>query len=511
MSGVAPDAAVDAVVGVSPAGVVAAASDHLPGEAAMRAPPPSTATRPRRGRHRSAIVTGQALTVTAPAPVTFDHLDLTVFADGRHSVPTTLSLTADGGAPVTVAVPPIADDPTRENAAATVRVPLPQPMTATQLAVGIDAIRPITTIDYISERPVDLPVAVAELGVAGLTQPAPSGALAETCRSDLVTVDGAPVPVRVGGSVADATARLPLTVAPCGPPLSLGPGPHDVRTAVGRDGGIDIDRLVLDSSPATPAAPAAAPAGPAAAPPALTVTGQTRVSYDLRVDGATQPFWLVLGQSLNDGWHARVNGADLGPPTLVDGYANGWRITPATSGPFVITLEWTPQRLVWMALGISALAVIACLVLVVGDRRRVPPPPPRGTSRRGRGRPSTLVVVALATGAAVTFGVLAGPAARHRRRAGRRRRPSAPPAAPGPPGAAAGCVAGVGGGLHRGQVAALPDPGRPRLAGRLRRHGRSGVVRRRRHGDAGGRPGRPRPIALSGRKPLGYTCECSTR
>jgi hypothetical protein len=166
---------------------------------------------------------------------------------------------------------------------------------------------------------------------------------------------------------------------------------------------------VLDSSAATPAAPAAAPAGPAAAPPALTVTGQTRVSYDLRVDGATQPFWLVLGQSLNDGWHARVNGADLGPPTLVDGYANGWRITPASSGPFVITLEWTPQRLVWVALGISALAVIACLVLVVGDRRRVPPPPPEENPSPGRGRPSTLVVGALATGAAVTFGVLAGP------------------------------------------------------------------------------------------------------
>jgi hypothetical protein len=127
------------------------------------------------------------------------------------------------------------------------------------------------------------------------------------------------------------------------------------------------------------------------------------VSYDLRVDGATSPFWLVLGQSLNDGWHASVNGHDLGAPTLVDGYANGWRVDPpAGGGPLTITLDWTPQRLVWIALAITALGVVACVVLIVVDRRRVPEPlsPASGPRRIG--------TAWMTLGAVVVFGFVGG-------------------------------------------------------------------------------------------------------
>jgi arabinofuranan 3-O-arabinosyltransferase len=402
ISGVAPDAAVDAALGAPSGETTATASDRLPGEPSMRASAaldgdPTTAWQTPIG-----VVTGQALTVRASAPVTFDHLDLSVFADGRHSVPTQLTLSADGGAPVAVSVPPISDDPSPENAAVAVRVPLPAPVTASSVVVGIAAIRPETTIDYISERPVDLPVAIAELGVPGWRVAPPIGALPGTCRSDLVSVDGQPVPVRVTGTVAHASARQPLTVTACGAPLVLGPGAHDVRTAIGRDLGIDVDRLVLDSAP--PTASSAAPS-----PPTVTIAGQTRVSYDLRVDRATQPFWLVLGQSLNAGWHARLDGHDLGPATLIDGYANGWRITPPAGGaPLVISLEWTPQRWVWWALGVSAVATVICLVLVVLDRRP-DSEPPDDERRRDRGRrPPVPVVVAFALGAGVLFGAVGG-------------------------------------------------------------------------------------------------------
>jgi hypothetical protein len=396
VSGIAPDAAVDADLGSS-GGVAASASDHLPGEAAMRAAAAIDGDPTTAWQTPLTVVTGQSLTVTAPEPVTIDHLDLTVFADGRHSVPTVLSLTADGGAPLKVTVPPITDDTTRPNAPVTVRVPLPAPVTARQLTVGLDEIRAETTIDYISERPVDLPVAIAELGAAGFSHPAPAGALPAACRSDLLSIDGHPVSVRITGNVTDAVARQPLTVESCQGPITLGPGSHDVRTAVGRDVGIDIDRLVLDSP-----APAAAPA--VAAGPKLTVTGQTRVSYDVRVDGANQPFWLVLGESLNDGWHARVNGHDLGPPTLVDGYANGWRIEPPPGGgPVTISLDWTPQRLVWISLAISAATVVVCLALVFGDRRRAPPAPEDPGSP-----PRRVSTPVLTVGAAAVFAVGGG-------------------------------------------------------------------------------------------------------
>ena len=395
VSGVAPDGAVDAVLGAAP-GVTAVSSEHLTGEAAMRGAAAVDGDPTTAWQTPETTVRGQSLTVTAPQPVTIDHFDLTVFADGRHSVPSVLSVAADGGAPVSVPVPPITDDPSRENATATVRVDLPAAVTARQLTVGLDQIRSEKTIDYISELSIDLPVAIAELGAAGFTQAAPTGALPGACRSDLITVDGTPLPIRITGSVADAVARQPLTVEACNGPLALGAGSHDIRTAVGRDIGIDIDRLVLDS-----AAPAAAATGPTAPP--VTVTGSSRVSYDLRVDGATSPFWLVLGQSVNDGWHASVNGHDLGAPTLVDGYANGWRVDPpAGGGPLTITLNWTPQRLVWIALAITALGIVACIVLIVIDRRRVPEPPspPARTSRIG--------TLWLGLGAVAIFGFVGG-------------------------------------------------------------------------------------------------------
>jgi hypothetical protein len=82
-----------------------------------------------------------------------------------------------------------------------------------------------------------------------------------------------------------------------------------------------------------------------------------------------RPFWLVLGQSHSDGWSASVGGHGLGAPALVDGYANAWLVRPGRAGPVTIQLSWTPQRLVWIALGISAVAILLCVALLVVARR----------------------------------------------------------------------------------------------------------------------------------------------
>ncbi len=98
----------------------------------------------------------------------------------------------------------------------------------------------------------------------------------------------------------------------------------------------------------------------------MTVEGAGRVSYSLRVEDATEPFWLVLGQSRNDGWKATVKGqGSLGAPTLIDGYANGWYVTPTGSEPIEITLTWTPQRVIWIAIALSALALAGCIALLI--------------------------------------------------------------------------------------------------------------------------------------------------
>lgn len=86
----------------------------------------------------------------------------------------------------------------------------------------------------------------------------------------------------------------------------------------------------------------------------------------VRVTGATEPFWLVLGESRNSGWKADVRrgDAELGPAQLVDGYANGWLVRPGDDETFDVTLAWTPQRQVDAALVVSLLAALTCIAVV---------------------------------------------------------------------------------------------------------------------------------------------------
>lgn len=191
------------------------------------------------------------------------------------------------------------------------------------------------------------------------------------CRSDLIIVDGRPIAVRLRGDAA--TARRDFALEGCRGPITLDKGSHLIRSRPGLDTGIDIDRLVLTS--ARGGAAAADPLARVGAPPPAsgaraTVVDSGPTSFDVRVRTDGRPFWLVLGQSDNDGWHADIaGGRSLGSPRLVNGSANGWEVSPREAGTLMIHLRWTPQRLVWPSLAISALAVLACAVIVVRTRR----------------------------------------------------------------------------------------------------------------------------------------------
>jgi hypothetical protein len=182
--------------------------------------------------------------------------------------------------------------------------------------------------------------------------------------------------VDVSGTVSDATEGKPLQVSLCGlsaEGVFLDSGDHVLRASKGVDTGIDLDSLVMQSSAGGSAPAEIAPLDPAPqSGAAVHVDGQGRTSFDLSVSGATkgQPFWLVLGQSDNNGWVASVDGHDLGKPQLVDGFANGWLINPGATD-VKISLRWTPQRNVWIALGLSAFGALLCLVLAIRRPRAV--------------------------------------------------------------------------------------------------------------------------------------------
>jgi arabinofuranan 3-O-arabinosyltransferase len=400
VSAYADNDVVDTLLGRPPVAVGVTASSRLPGDLAAR--PQSALDGNPATAWQSAFgdPVGQWIEVNAAAPFTVDSLALTLLADGQHSVPTKVRLVPDHGAAVTVDVP----------ASGPLRFPA---MTTTKLRVEIVAARRVTTINYFSKTPAPLPIGISEIGIPGVTLPATSARFDSGCRADLLTVDGTPVPLRAQGSTADAGQRLGLAYALCGPPLRLGPGPHVVRAAPGRLTGLDLDRIVLGSERG--GGPLVPPASTPRLMPPVQVVKQGRSWMDVRVDAPGAPFWLVLGQSLNKGWTATAAGVgDLGEPQLVDGYANGWLVTPKAAGPMTVHLRWTPQSRVDVGLWLSALAAVLCVALAVIDPRRrralrERPATDTGPSREvavGSGSPRK--TIGLGVGIAVGAVVLAG-------------------------------------------------------------------------------------------------------
>ncbi len=315
--------------------------------------------------------TGATLLLPGAGPLT--ELVLTQPA-GEHTPITRLQLT-DGTTTVDVAVP--AADPDGRST-----VTLPEALDG-DVEVRITGVEPRITLDRRYAEPVVLPAAIAEIS-AGARTTIPA-AVDTGCRDDLVALDGTPVPVRITAPTADLLAGAPVDAVLCaGPDLALGPGTH--RLTTGGGSGLQVDRVAL-------AAPAPAAATSAVRPTAILRT-QDRLSRHVTVTGCVEGCWLVLGEGYHDAWHASTRNGDLGPPQLVDGGFNGWWIPPRT-GPVEVTLRWTAQPPLTVALIISVLAVLACLALAVVDLKRQPvvdvPPPasPSASDRRRCARASS--------------------------------------------------------------------------------------------------------------------------
>jgi hypothetical protein len=396
-----PDDMIDRLVGrpgSDHTGIVAYSLGRLPGDLRAGAiatldDDPSTLWEPGFGATHQA---GQWLQYQLRRPVTFDHLDLQIAADGQHSVPTQLTVATDSGS-ATVTLPTLADSSVPGSV---VDVPVSFPtLTGQSIRITVDAVRIENTPNYYSQTPIAMPIGIAEVGIPGLHAAPVPATIPSSCRGDLLYIDGNPVWVSVSGSTATALDRQPLTVSLCGPDaggVALGPGAHTLEAVAGQTSGFDIDQLALDSAPGGGAMPLASPTTLAAPPvtpsPTVDVLHQTSTSIRLAVEGVggadRAPLNLVLGESINAGWHATVvGGASLGTPVLMDGFANGWRLDPSTlppsavhDGTITVVLSWAPQRQVDLALVVSALAIVACVVLAVVDPRR------RRGGRRRRGR-----------------------------------------------------------------------------------------------------------------------------
>ncbi len=406
ISALIPDNEIDDILGGPNvfAGAVLGSNERLPGDLNARAVfafdnNPATFWGP--GFDAQAQV-GAWMQANLTHPVTFDHLNLQVLADGEHSVPTALRITTNDGGNVLVHLPAV-KDVDKKGAVADMPVSF-KAVTGSVIRFTVEAVRQEATINWYSEQPIVLPFAIASIGLPGVhfTPENPAAQIPGVCRDNLMTVDGQPVWLKVTGTVGTAENLGGLKVSGCGPDakgIHLGAGTHTVVTQWGKLTGLDLDRLVFDSAPGGAAEPLLASGdlrpvpgtlaggGVAALPaPTVRVVSSSATNARLSVTGASGPFWLVLGQSVNAGWTAHVaGGPSLGGSTLIDGFANGWYVEPHGQS-FTVDLTWTPQHEVDIALVVSAISILACLLLAFVPWRRLPRRRRQSGPRRHLGR-----------------------------------------------------------------------------------------------------------------------------
>jgi arabinofuranan 3-O-arabinosyltransferase len=351
--------------------ITAIASTRLPGSVASRgaaAVDGDTATAwqtPFDGAE------GAALTLSQPAGFDFDELTLSWWDDGRHGVPTSITVTDAIDDDVTVSVPAVA--PVDGVATTTLQLP---PQSGDDVVITISGVSAATVPDFYSGVPRQLPIAIAEVQFGGNGAAPPLATEVSTgCRDDLLALDGSALSVEISGAVDGV-----LTLAGCDGPLDLAPGDHRLTATRGALTGVDIDRLVFDD----------AETGSGSDPiqqstlPSVGISSRAATAIDATLPATTAATWLVLSQSHNLGWTLAIDGQDMGEPQLINGYANGWLLDAGVDGR-AVELRWTPQQSVNIALWFSLAAGVGILGLlaVTARRRRADADPDEATDPDG--------------------------------------------------------------------------------------------------------------------------------
>ncbi|MBK5289503.1 MAG: DUF3367 domain-containing protein [Acidimicrobiia bacterium] len=362
----AGDAALDDLLATAPPGVTYEASSHLSGSADGRASRGFTATTDTAWTSAYGPQAGQWIEVTLPQPIAVDHITASVVTDRWHSTPTALTVSADG---VDIGSTPVTASTTGRDAERPVATSVTVATTPTRARTVRLTVTDTAPPPGEPPSPARIPpVSLADIQVAPSAVAPTQAVIDGTCRSNTLRIDGRAVPVQIETNVSDQ--RDGMALAPCRPGISLDAGSHRVSTTRGWDTGLDVDRIVLDSTSANNAAPGRllVPNPPASEPVRVHRAGPDHVTATVDSDGT--PFWFVFGESRNDGWHATVDGRSVGASSLVNGYANAWRVQPRRAGPVTITLTWAPQRTVWWGIGLSLAGVLLCLALVPWRRGR---------------------------------------------------------------------------------------------------------------------------------------------
>jgi arabinofuranan 3-O-arabinosyltransferase len=269
--------------------------------------------------------------------------------DGRHSTITELTVTAG---PDRHVVEVAAPDPLGRST-----VTLPASVDTPSMRLAVSGVKPLTTIDRRFGDTVALPFAVVEIESPAIASPSPVAAPATGCRDDLLEVDGAAVPLMITSADLEAIVQGEAVQVMSCDGLRLTPGTHRLDTSIAAGTALTVDRVVLmsDEPPVI------------AAPAAVDVRG-TRTSRRLDVGPCPAGCWLVAGEGFNAEWTATLDGQRLAAPVPVAGGSLGWWLSPSDQAR-TIEMRWPPQRLLWVALSLSAAVVVLCIGILLTTPR----------------------------------------------------------------------------------------------------------------------------------------------
>ena len=167
-------------------------------------------------------------------------------------------------------------------------------------------------------------------------------------------------PLRINGVPVNATKISQTTnavlIATVGQ-VPFSAGKHLVETTSTQ---FPIDQIVISNSPDSDMSPVVVP----------DITSSQLTHKTAQLQPCPDGCWLVFGEGHSAGWRAELDGIDLGPSQIIDGGSNGWWIEPTTRSQS-ITISFTPQKTLNVALIISALFVmLACLAALFTRRAR---------------------------------------------------------------------------------------------------------------------------------------------
>ena len=255
---------------------------------------------------------GEWIQVHVPRPITFDHLNLQVVADGHHSVPTSLTISTENGIATRSPCPP---SPTAAGRTRPSRVPDLLPPAHRRADPG-DLHRGPGRDDeeLLLPRPDHPAPGDRRAGAPRGRLPGPAG---PDARELPVEPPHHRRPARLGAGHR-FHRRRPRREDPDRPGLRArrrtaspwAPGQHVIQSASGHVTGFDIDQLVLDSAPGGGAEPETAGAPlPAPSPgPAPTVDRREPDGHLLPSEGDRGPVPVPSGspwaRASNKGWQA---------------------------------------------------------------------------------------------------------------------------------------------------------------------------------------------------------------